>query len=940
MGGPSKTADVEDFLSRLFADGDLIPLGPLQKYIGPLLARRRTPKIQKQYSDIGGGSPIRQWSEHQCEEMCKILDEISPETAPHKPYVAFRYAAPLTEEMYSRLLDDGFGRGNGGRAVAFTQYPQYSCSTTGSSLNELWKWRNRLEGPRSGEDPAGAIQWSVIDRWPTHSGLVEAFAKNIEDQLATYPEDKRSSVLLLFSAHSLPMSVVNRGDPYTAEVAMTVHAVMQRLGFSNPYRLCWQSQVGPSAWQGAQTSHTVENYVKKGFTDMILVPIAFTSDHIETLYELDIEVIGEAGQSGIKRAESLNGSPTFIRALADIARTHLQSGEPCSRQMTLRCQACTSERCLEQKKFFAGDAMKSLTHFADGAVSMSGIGGDETLTVDAEQDAQVLRARVSPQHPILNDVDDQLVPELAPLLGPESVDREDDFIDRINKPWLGCPEFDAKPPWRRPSVWWIIPPTVLFTLAFGGIAVPKVNLALAVVCRDYFADQKAKDPAFTYAPVIFGDDNDQCRIPAVQSIASRTLLYVNLISGFLSALVSPRLGELSDRHGRMPLLAICIFGTLLSEFFTTFLAAYPDSASVNWFFVAAFIDGLCGSFTLGLSLVHSYAADCTSPERRNVVFGLIHATLFSGIALGPFLFGLIAKYSGGLVAVFLAVLALHGVYFLMLVLFIPESLSKDRQAVAKTKHIAKQKRSNSTSRQNIWRELHPANIFKPLVILFPKPNNSGLSSPEQRSLFRKLRKNLLLIAAIDTLMFGVAMGTLQIIILYAEYIFGWGNYESSVFLSVANCGRVFTLLVVLPAITRLFRGPQQRTQPNSGSDWLDILCIRLAILFDLLGYIGYSLSGSGGVFILSAVVASFGGMGSPTLQSSLTKHVPPSQTGRLLGATGLLHALARVVSPVIFNLIYSATVGKFPQAVFVCLASGFALAGILSWFISPKGCYI
>ena len=145
--------------------------------------------------------------------MCKILDRISPETAPHKPYVAFRYADPLTEEMYTQLLEDGFGGGKGGRAVAFTQYPQYSCSTTGSSLNELWKWRNRLEGKSAtgGPEPAGAITWSVIDRWPVHSGLVEAFARNVEAQLATYPEERRKDVVLLFSAHSLPMSVVNRG---------------------------------------------------------------------------------------------------------------------------------------------------------------------------------------------------------------------------------------------------------------------------------------------------------------------------------------------------------------------------------------------------------------------------------------------------------------------------------------------------------------------------------------------------------------------------------------------------------------------------------------------------------------------------------------------------------------------------------------------------------
>ncbi|EEQ86025.1 ferrochelatase [Blastomyces dermatitidis ER-3] len=362
MGGPQTTKDVGDYLSRLFADPDIIPLGRLQSYLGPLISHRRTPKIEKQYAAIGGGSPIKKWSEYQCKEMCKILDKISPETAPHKPYIAFRYTAPLTETTYAQMLEDGFGGGKGGRAVAFTQYPQYSCSTTGSSLNELWKWRNRLESKRvTGEqEPEGAIQWSVIDRWPTHYGLVEAFAQNIEKQLATYPEERRRDVVLLFSAHSLPMSVVNRGDPYAAEVSATVYAVMQRLNFSNPYRLCWQSQVGPSAWLGAQTSDTVQNYVKKGQTDLLLVPIAFTSDHIETLFELDQEVIHDANSPGVKRVESLNGNPIFIQGLADIAAAHLRSGETCSRQMTLRCQGCTSERCLEQKKYFAGPELANL----------------------------------------------------------------------------------------------------------------------------------------------------------------------------------------------------------------------------------------------------------------------------------------------------------------------------------------------------------------------------------------------------------------------------------------------------------------------------------------------------------------------------------------------------------------------------------------------------
>ncbi|CAK7568207.1 MAG: ferrochelatase hem15 [Sporothrix epigloea] len=364
MGGPSTVDEVGDFLSRLFADADLIPLGRLQNYIGPLISRRRTPKIQKQYAAIGGGSPIRKWSEYQCAEMCKILDRISPETAPHKPYVAFRYANPLTEHMYQQLFEDGFGNGRGGRAVAFTQYPQYSCSTTGSSLNELWKWRQRLEGKRNGVSREamplaagvqdGSIAWSVIDRWPAHPGLVDAFAENIEAKLAEYPEERRKDVVLLYSAHSLPMSVVNRGDTYPAEVAATVYAVNQRLGFKNRYRLCWQSQVGPQPWLGPQTQSSVEEYIAKGQKDLILIPIAFTSDHIETLFELDEEVIGESGHADtVKRAESLNGSPTFIRALASLAHTHLQSGSACSTQMGLRCPGCKSERCLESKKFFA-----------------------------------------------------------------------------------------------------------------------------------------------------------------------------------------------------------------------------------------------------------------------------------------------------------------------------------------------------------------------------------------------------------------------------------------------------------------------------------------------------------------------------------------------------------------------------------------------------------
>ncbi|KAH9920042.1 ferrochelatase [Fomitopsis serialis] len=317
MGGPSTLPETHDFLKNLFSDGDLIPL-PFQSLLAPWIARRRTPKIEQQYAAIGGGSPILKYTNIQGERMAALLDELHPATAPHKHYVAFRYAQPLTDATARQMKADGVKR-----AVAFTQYPQYSCSTTGSSLNELYRRGRRA---RSG----------------TCLICLQAVAQNIERALAEFPEETRSDVVLLFSAHSLPMSVVSA----------SVSAVMDRLGHSNPYRLVWQSQVGPRG--------RAEGLARLGRKRVVLIPIAFTSDHIETLYELDLEYAQEAKEHGMEvvRAESLNESPVFIRALADLAATHLRDvsagkAGPMSVQMGLRCPGCTNATCGQQKAWFA-----------------------------------------------------------------------------------------------------------------------------------------------------------------------------------------------------------------------------------------------------------------------------------------------------------------------------------------------------------------------------------------------------------------------------------------------------------------------------------------------------------------------------------------------------------------------------------------------------------
>lgn len=313
MGGPSTVPETYDFLLRLFSDKDLIPLGKFQSYIAKFIALRRYKTIEEHYKEIGGGSPIRRFSEEQARRACEILDKTHPSTAPHKPYVAFRYARPLTDETYKQMLADGVQR-----AVAFSQYPQFSYSTTLSSLNELKRLSEKL-------DTENQIEWSYILRWPTHPGFIGSVARLVQNELDKFPEADRSKIMILFSAHSLPMTVVNRGDPYIGEVAASAYAVMQKLRFCNPYRVVWQSQVGPQPWMGAQTQKAVQTLeMEPDYKGVVIVPIAFTSDHIETLHEIDIEMREEVKKPDLlRRSESLNLDPEFVQTLADLVKEHL-----------------------------------------------------------------------------------------------------------------------------------------------------------------------------------------------------------------------------------------------------------------------------------------------------------------------------------------------------------------------------------------------------------------------------------------------------------------------------------------------------------------------------------------------------------------------------------------------------------------------------------------
>ncbi|KAH7374274.1 major facilitator superfamily domain-containing protein [Pyrenochaeta sp. MPI-SDFR-AT-0127] len=492
--------------------------------------------------------------------------------------------------------------------------------------------------------------------------------------------------------------------------------------------------------------------------------------------------------------------------------------------------------------------------------------------------------------------------------------------------WPGVADFRGLPWWKRPSIYWLLPPFLMFTIAFGGVVVPKINLIMDLVCEEYYA-QQGTDPIS--GPMDPGQD--RCQNDTVSSRSSLFLLYGSLCSGILAAITSPKLGSLSDRYGRTKFMVLNTCGTLLGEVLTILAAKFPETVHVNWILVGYCLEGISGSFIVGMALAHSYASDCVPPQRRNVAFSYFHACLFTGIAIGPALAGYIIearkKYVGktdAVLLIFYMALGAHLFFIAFLTFCIPESLSKSRQEAAREKHRDEAQRLGPASD---WiNQLRSVNLFRPLKILWP--TGPGSSSA--------VRWNLLLLAATDTIMFGVAMGAMGVILVYTRRQFGWQELESGRFVTIINSCRVFALLVIMPLLTRLVRGKNGTARlRKSGSDLFDLSIIRAAILFDALGYLGFTLVRKGEYFALSGALAAVGGIGSPALGAALTKHVPQDQVGQLLGATGLLHAVARVIGPTVFNGIYSATVGSYRQTVFVCLTATFGLAFACSWFVRP-----
>ena len=292
------------FLYNLFSDREIIKLCPcfLQKPLARLIAALRSGKTRNMYRLIGGKSPLLEITAAQAKALEGALNgnpESGIRNSEFRVYVGMRYWRPYIEDTVERMAADGVKD-----IVGLSLYPHYSVATTGSAMSKFDDSVKRH-----------AMNPCRISAWYDHPGYIDALVDSVKRGLAVF---RNAEAEVLFSAHGLPLSIINSGDPYVSHIEGTIEKVKERIDIK--WHLSYQSRSGPVRWLQPSTDDKIRELALHGVKNLLVVPISFVSDHIETLYEVDILYKEMAESLGMElvRAESLNTGPIFIRALKDL----------------------------------------------------------------------------------------------------------------------------------------------------------------------------------------------------------------------------------------------------------------------------------------------------------------------------------------------------------------------------------------------------------------------------------------------------------------------------------------------------------------------------------------------------------------------------------------------------------------------------------------------
>jgi ferrochelatase len=320
LGGPDDLTAVEPFLINLFSDREIIelPLGAaVQPLMARLIAKMRGPSVRKNYERIGGGSPQLRITRAQGAALEEQLNAGFGGARPFRVFIAMRYSRPSSSDALEAIAAAGIRR-----IVTLTLFPHWSKATTGSSRNEF---------ERALADPRWATQRfevSHIEQYYDDPGYLDAMTATVRDTWETIPLERRNRTVILFSAHGLPQKFIDEGDPYVEHIQATRWGILERLNLPNRQLLAYQSRTGPVKWLGPGTEETIEELGREGVRDILVVPLSFVSDHIETLYEVDLlfaDAARGAGITGYYRPQALNTHPLFINTLNSLVRRHTGS---------------------------------------------------------------------------------------------------------------------------------------------------------------------------------------------------------------------------------------------------------------------------------------------------------------------------------------------------------------------------------------------------------------------------------------------------------------------------------------------------------------------------------------------------------------------------------------------------------------------------------------
>lgn len=319
LGGPNRREDVAPFLYNLFMDPAIIDIpvgGIFRHWLCRIIASRRSQHVGRDYEVIGGGSPINRLTREQARSLEERLTREYGQKAgvAFKTYMAMRYWHPFSEEAAEQMQRDGVDK-----VILLPLFPQYSKTTTGSGL-VYW---NALQ--EAGEIPSWDTTY--VAEYAANPKYVQAVSERIDEALQRFPKKVRGDTHLLFSAHGTPLKEMKeRHDPYCCLIHSTVDRVMEQRAHDHPYHVSFQSKVGPMEWLTPSTLDKVTQLANDGVGALVVIPIAFVTDHIETAFELDVELREEAEEAGIAHFEvtsGLNCHPLFIDALAEATVSQL-----------------------------------------------------------------------------------------------------------------------------------------------------------------------------------------------------------------------------------------------------------------------------------------------------------------------------------------------------------------------------------------------------------------------------------------------------------------------------------------------------------------------------------------------------------------------------------------------------------------------------------------